>query len=188
MKRERLLNGINELDDALIENAAPRRGRHAHTILRQIGAAAACFLLGFCASLAMLPYLTVEAGGEAYRDNVPEMILMEDLDAVIAVVQTNPDISEHGVRRLKAFFERIEITEQMPESARAAILKKYPIAAYAPVYVLEETITELERHWVDVVLQMYGGYTAEQLEADVAHINRIAAEHGLEMIEFSSAK
>ena len=76
----------------------------------------------------------------------------------------------------------------MTEKGRQVLIRKYPIVEHAPIYVLEVTITEMERNWVDVMLQFYGGYTAERLEADIAHINQVAAEHGLEPIEYSSQK
>lgn len=188
MKQEKLMSAMNDLDDALIEKAAPRGRRRAKMLWASFGAAAACFILGFSVSLFLLPWLPVQADDVPYADSVPEMIFVEDLDAVFEVIRQHPDMSKNQMNRLIAFFERIELTEGMPDKRRQVMMKEYPIVEYGAIYVLEPTITELERKWVDATLQMYGGYTVDDMIADVEHINQVAVENGLEPIEYSSKR
>ena len=79
MKRNKMLESMNLLDEAYIEEADPRRGRHKKRNFLRWSAVAACFLMLFSAVGAwlFLPFSNEPADVSRYSDSAYYPIILK---------------------------------------------------------------------------------------------------------------
>ncbi len=96
MKQEKLMNAINDLDDALIENAAPRAKRSARVLWMRVGTVAACFAVVFGVWIGIRNTNVPDEPDGVQNDVHNDVDLPPAADIVHPIVPPSPEPSQGG--------------------------------------------------------------------------------------------
>jgi hypothetical protein len=176
-KNEQLFRAIGKISPTYIEMAADGkvpgkktrasapwgRFRALGVIAAMIVLAAMMFALGLSVSATEPDPEMEEYGAGSMLMDIPEMILAEDFEPLLAQVQAGvradtrliEDVREHLADRFFVFFSLQSLQDQNSEKAREGLLRKYPIVEITNIYTVDYYLGDCERDFLHYMIVTY---------------------------------
>ena len=200
-KNEQLLYTIGEILPQYVEEAADgrvpqktQRHRAPYGRFRAFGVLAAMlvvaammFALGMSVSAAEPDPENEEYWVGTMLMDIPEIILAEDFEALLAEVQAgvaaDTNLTEDGREnfavRFHAYYSMQSLEWQKSELAREGLLRAYPITEITQIYTVDKHLTECERDFLHHMLVTYTDTTQSDLIAYHQNMYDLTESSGL---------